>query len=140
MVLYLTVKMQLLSGLVKTTLPNYLAGLPIPDSFGGWFRLGFTDWLSLIPPTAAVGGLVYVSYLAFCPEARPKPSTKVNRSIRMAEAKVVDMIDIEDIAEKAAFCRCWKSKNWPYCDGSHGPHNKECQDNLGPVVVQRKKN
>lgn len=32
--------MQLLAGLVKTTLPNYLAGLPIPDSFGGWFRLG----------------------------------------------------------------------------------------------------
>lgn len=69
------------------------------------------DWLSLIPPTAAVGGLVYMSYLAFCPEARPKPSTKVNRSVRLAEAKVVDMIDIEDIAEKAAFCRCWKSKN-----------------------------
>lgn len=73
--------------------------------------ISVTDWLSLIPPTAAVGGLVYVSYLAFCPEARPKPSTKVNRTIRMAEAKVVDMIDIEDIAEKAAFCRCWKSKN-----------------------------
>lgn len=132
--------MQLLSGLVKTTLPNYLAGLPIPDSIGGWFRLGFTDWLSLVPPTAAVGGLVYMSYLAFCPEARPKPSTKVNHTIRMAEPKVVDMVDIEDIAEKAAFCRCWKSKNWPYCDGSHGAHNKECGDNLGPVVVQRKKN
>ena len=26
--------------LVKVTLPNYLAGLPIPDSIGGWFRLG----------------------------------------------------------------------------------------------------
>ncbi|XP_038114491.1 CDGSH iron-sulfur domain-containing protein 2 homolog [Culex quinquefasciatus] len=132
--------METLSGLVKTTLPNYLSGLPIPNSFGGWFRLGFKDWLSLVPPTAALSGLVYMSYLAFCPEARPKPSTKVNRTIRPAEAKVVDMIDIEDIGEKAAFCRCWKSKNWPYCDGSHGPHNKECQDNLGPVVVQRKKN
>lgn len=31
--------MQLLSNLVKVTLPNYLAGLPIPDSLGGWFRL-----------------------------------------------------------------------------------------------------
>ncbi|XP_035794960.1 CDGSH iron-sulfur domain-containing protein 2 homolog [Anopheles albimanus] len=132
--------MQLLSGLVKTTLPNYLSGLPIPDSFGGWFRLGFKDWLSLVPPTAAVAGVVYMSYLAFCPEARPKPSGKANNKIRLTEAKVVDMIDIEDIAEKAAFCRCWKSANWPYCDGSHGAHNKECGDNLGPVVVQRKKN
>ncbi|XP_055639459.1 CDGSH iron-sulfur domain-containing protein 2 homolog [Toxorhynchites rutilus septentrionalis] len=132
--------METLSGLVKTTLPNYLAGLPIPNTFGGWFRLGFKDWFSLIPPTAVVGGLVYMSYLAFCPEARPKPVKKFNRKIRMSEAKVVDMIDIEDIAEKAAFCRCWKSNNWPYCDGSHGSHNKECEDNLGPVVLQRKKN
>lgn len=26
---------------------------------------------------------------------------------------------------------------WPYCDGSHGAHNKECGDNLGPVVLKR---
>ncbi|EDS36231.1 zinc finger CDGSH domain-containing protein 1 [Culex quinquefasciatus] len=123
--------METLSGLVKTTLPNYLSGLPIPNTFG----------LAVARPTdRRPRRLVYMSYLAFCPEARPKPSIKVNRTIRPAEAKVVDMIDIEDIGEKAAFCRCWKSKNWPYCDGSHGPHNKECQDNLGPVVVQRKKN
>lgn len=32
--------MYILSSLVKETIPNYLAGLPIPDSFGGWFRLG----------------------------------------------------------------------------------------------------
>ncbi|XP_053696639.1 CDGSH iron-sulfur domain-containing protein 2 homolog [Sabethes cyaneus] len=132
--------MDAMSGLVRKTLPNYLSGLPIPNTFGGWFRLGFKDWLSLIPPTAVVGGLVYMSYLAFCPEARPKPSTKVNKKIRLSEGKVVDMVDIEDIAEKAAYCRCWKSNNWPYCDGSHGAHNKECQDNLGPVVISRKKN
>lgn len=28
------------SHLVKETVPNYLAGLPIPDSIGGWFKLG----------------------------------------------------------------------------------------------------
>lgn len=32
--------METVSGLVKTSLPNYLAGLPIPNSIGGWFRLG----------------------------------------------------------------------------------------------------
>lgn len=25
---------------------------------------------------------------------------------------------------------------WPYCDGSHANHNKECGDNLGPVVLK----
>lgn len=32
--------METISGLVKVSLPNYIAGLPIPNSFGGWFRLG----------------------------------------------------------------------------------------------------
>lgn len=32
--------MYILSHLIKESLPNYLAGLPIPESVGGWFRLG----------------------------------------------------------------------------------------------------
>ncbi|KAJ3616055.1 hypothetical protein MTP99_005549 [Tenebrio molitor] len=130
--------MQPVAHLVKVSLPNYLSNLPIPDSIGGWFRLGFRDWLALIPPTAAVAGLTYISYRAFCPHGRPQPSGRVNTKILMDNPKVVDMIDIEDISEKAALCRCWKTKNWPYCDGSHGAHNKETGDNVGPVVVKRK--
>jgi CDGSH iron-sulfur domain-containing protein 2 len=61
-----------------------------------------------VPPTAAVAGVVYMSYLAFCPEARPK--FMVNLKIGKDKEKVVDMVDIEDIGEKAAYCRCWKSK------------------------------
>lgn len=82
------------------------------------FLFSVKDWVSLIPPTAAVAGVVYVSYLAFCPVAscpgRARPVKRFNQKVRMGEQKVVDMIDVEDIAEKAAFCRCWKSKNWPY--------------------------
>lgn len=64
-------------------------------------------------------GVVYVTYLAFCPIAQcpgraRKVSKRVNNKVRLGEQKVVDMIDVEDIAEKAAFCRCWKTKNWPY--------------------------
>ena len=32
--------MQCVHSLVKTTIPNYLSGLPIPNSIGGWFKLG----------------------------------------------------------------------------------------------------
>lgn len=32
--------MESVSHLVKVSVPNYLAGLPIPNSIGGWFRLG----------------------------------------------------------------------------------------------------
>uniref|UniRef100_A0A1A9VVV1 CDGSH iron-sulfur domain-containing protein 2 homologue n=1 Tax=Glossina austeni TaxID=7395 RepID=A0A1A9VVV1_GLOAU len=129
-----------MAGLIKTTLPNYLSGLPIPDTFTGWFKLSFTDWLSLVPPAAVAAGLGYTFYLAYCPEARKgcTASGRCNQSVRKSEAKVVDTIDVEDIAEKAAFCRCWKSKNWPYCDGSHGEHNKKTGDNVGPVVIKRR--
>ncbi|KAF5298289.1 hypothetical protein FQR65_LT09800 [Abscondita terminalis] len=125
-----------LSQLVKVTVPNYLSGLPIPDTFGGWFRLGFKDWLSLIPPAAAVGGLSYITYRAFCPHGRPKPDAAINPCILKDNPKVVDSFDIEDISERVCFCRCWRSKNWPYCDGSHGKHNKETGDNVGPVVIK----
>lgn len=66
----------------------------------------------MVPPTAAVAGLGYMSYLAFCPEARKSVKVvRVNKSIRLEDAKVADFIDIEDISDKAAFCRCWNSKN-----------------------------
>ncbi|XP_017782601.1 PREDICTED: CDGSH iron-sulfur domain-containing protein 2 homolog [Nicrophorus vespilloides] len=130
--------MHALSSLVKSTIPNYLSGLPIPDSIGGWFKLGVRDWAALVPPTAVLAGFTYLTYRAFCPHGRPVPCKSINQNILKTNPKVVDTIDVEDIADKAVFCRCWKSKNWPYCDGAHGAHNKETGDNVGPVVIKRK--
>lgn len=33
---------------------------------------------------------------------------------------------------------CWFHFSTVFSDGSHGQHNKDCSDNLGPVVVSRK--
>ncbi|XP_043284725.1 CDGSH iron-sulfur domain-containing protein 2 homolog [Venturia canescens] len=130
--------MEPISHLVKVSIPNYLSGLPIPNSIGGWFRLGVKDWLSLIPPSALLAGVGYMSYLSFCPHGRPPPKNIVNPKIKKESAKVVDTIDVEDITEKAVFCRCWRSDNWPYCDGNHGDHNKSTCDNVGPLVITKK--
>ena len=67
------------------------------------------------------------------------------------------MADIEDSGKKV-YCRCWKSKTFPLCDGSHvavrpafalrlhprrsraaalAQHNKETGDNLGPLIVTK---
>ncbi|XP_050296348.1 CDGSH iron-sulfur domain-containing protein 2 homolog [Anthonomus grandis grandis] len=131
--------MQPIAHLVKVTVPDYLANLPIPDSIGGWFKLGFKDWLALVPPTALAAGVGYTLYRAYCPKSQCKRSGRVNNVVQLSNPKVVDSIDVEDISEKAAFCRCWKSKNWPYCDGTHATHNKETGDNLGPVIVKKNK-
>ncbi|CAG9863647.1 unnamed protein product [Phyllotreta striolata] len=136
--------MQLVAQLVKESIPNYLSSLPIPDTIGGWFRLGIKDWAALIPPTALLAGVGYMSYMSFCPKAwegccRSKKSGAINPQILKSSDKVVDSIDIEDISEKAVFCRCWRSKNWPYCDGSHNAHNKSEGDNVGPLIVTKKK-
>jgi CDGSH-type Zn-finger protein len=37
--------------------------------------------------------------------------------------------------KRVAFCRCWQSSKFPYCDGAHRKVNAEADDNVGPVVV-----
>jgi CDGSH-type Zn-finger protein len=77
--------------------------------------------------------------------AAPVKPVRVNTKVKMAEAKVVDFVDcgeIEDMAQfkdgKLVMCRCWKSKTFPFCDGSHVKHNKETGDNLGPLIIKGK--
>ncbi|KAF8363092.1 cisd-1 [Pristionchus pacificus] len=86
--------------------------------------------IALVGVGAAIGYLV-------CKKASCC-SSRVNNKIKLGEPKVADVVDLEDIGEKKAFCRCWKSEKWPYCDGSHGKHNKETGDNVGPVVIKKK--
>lgn len=39
------------------------------------------------------------------------------------------------VGKRVAFCRCWQSARFPYCDGAHKQINAETGDVLGPVVV-----
>lgn len=53
----------------------------------------------------------------------------------------VDVVDFDEViakvkaGQKVALCRCYKSKKFPYCDGSHVAHNEETGDNIAPAVV-----
>ena len=99
-----------------------------------------------------MGGLSYLSLqgLAHSPVVGPVLKEKLaflnlpgmkeprlNTRIKMESSKVVDTCDIEDLGDKAVFCRCWKSKKFPYCDGSHARHNNETGDNVGPLIVKK---
>jgi hypothetical protein len=68
---------------------------------------------------------------------------QINKTIKKDCDKCVDKVEIEDInvdlAKGKFMCRCWKSKNWPYCDGAHAEHNKLTGDNVGPLAIVAKK-
>eukprot|EP00667_Euglena_gracilis_P029108 EG_transcript_38082 len=64
---------------------------------------------------------------------------RINTTVKRTDAAIVDEIPADGIHGKLALCRCWLSKAWPKCDGSHVQHNKETGDNVGPVVVRAPK-
>ncbi len=37
--------------------------------------------------------------------------------------------------ERKAYCRCWQSKKFPLCDGSHRAFNAEHDCALGPIII-----
>merc|ERR1711953_604570 len=77
--------METVSNVVQGTLPNYLKDLPIPKSVLGWFSLGISDWMRILPfgiwNLAAVGGLSYVTLQALsnAPGIGPAIKDKVNK-------------------------------------------------------------
>ncbi|KAL7877732.1 hypothetical protein SRHO_G00043750 [Serrasalmus rhombeus] len=90
--------------------------------------------LSVTAGAAAVGVLVYKTFFSKDKCAKPK----VNLDFQKDNPKVVHAFDIEDLGDKAVYCRCWRSKKFPYCDGAHTKHNQETGDNVGPLIIKRK--
>lgn len=83
---------------------------------------------------AALGGFLVSHYL----NRRSCKKGLVNTSISKDSPKVVHSFDMEDIGTKAVYCRCWKSKKFPFCDGAHAKHNEETGDNVGPLIIKKK--
>ncbi|XP_028822708.1 CDGSH iron-sulfur domain-containing protein 1-like isoform X2 [Denticeps clupeoides] len=100
---------------------------PLPKAaLSSGFRLG---------RVAAVVG-TYLASRYLCGRSRPK--SQVNPTINKDSPKVVHSFDMEDIGSKAVYCRCWRSKKFPYCDGAHTKHNEETGDNVGPLIIKKR--
>ncbi|KAL8148186.1 CDGSH iron-sulfur domain-containing protein NEET [Apium graveolens] len=62
----------------------------------------------------------------------------INPEIRKSEEKVVDSVDLTQLSKPITpYCRCWRSKTFPLCDGSHVKHNKATGDNVGPLLLKK---
>ncbi|KAF7813294.1 CDGSH iron-sulfur domain-containing protein NEET [Senna tora] len=62
----------------------------------------------------------------------------INPDIRKSEEKVVDSVVVTELSKPTtAYCRCWRSKTFPLCDGGHVQHNKATGDNVGPLLLKK---
>ncbi|KAM7000037.1 CDGSH iron-sulfur domain-containing protein 1 [Tautogolabrus adspersus] len=111
-----------------------LPAMPALPSSG--FRFSKEHLVVAVPVAviAALGGFLVNHYLS----GRSCKKGLVNSSVSKDSPKVVHSFDMEDIGTKAVYCRCWKSKKFPYCDGAHAKHNEETGDNVGPLIIKKR--
>ncbi|KAL0594493.1 CDGSH iron-sulfur domain-containing protein 2 [Plecturocebus cupreus] len=150
--------------IVKVQLPAYLKRLPVPESITGeevknvfigqvwWLTpiitalweveaggLQVSEWLRLLPFLGVLALLGYLAVRPFLPKKKQQKDSLINLKIQKENPKVVNEINIEDLClTKAAYCRCWRSKTFPACDGSHNKHNELTGDNVGPLILKKK--
>ncbi|KAL1459452.1 hypothetical protein WDU94_011434 [Cyamophila willieti] len=91
----------------------------------------FADLVKYVPHVAVLGAISYGIYKVVSPKGQ------INPNIQKSNSKVVSVVNIEEIADTLALCRCWRSKTFPKCDGSHAQHNQCTGDNVGPVLIKR---
>jgi len=125
-----------LATIVRDTIPNYLRSVPIPYTFGDMGDMSLMEWAHFATFAGVSGFTGYALYQKCM--AKPVGAGRCNTLVQLSDAKVVHAYDIEDMADKEVYCRCWKSKKFPYCDGAHAKHNKETGDNVGPLIIKKK--
>ncbi|XP_065843303.1 CDGSH iron-sulfur domain-containing protein 2 homolog B-like [Oscarella lobularis] len=146
--------MESVRNLFHVSLPNYLKSIPIPKDFGGFSELSFNELLRLFAFVVFIALIIFALIRLFfggggggngndvtakTRSSDDKQAGWINASIDKDKNKVATSKDIEELGEKAVFCRCWKSKKFPYCDGSHNKHNQSTGDNVGPLIVKNEK-
>uniref|UniRef100_A0A8C5S356 Iron-binding zinc finger CDGSH type domain-containing protein n=1 Tax=Laticauda laticaudata TaxID=8630 RepID=A0A8C5S356_LATLA len=98
-----------------------------------------SEWLRLLPFLGVLALLGYLAIRPFLTKKKQQKDSLINLKIQKENPKVVNEINIEDLCHtKAVYCRCWRSKTFPVCDGSHNKHNESTGDNVGPLILRKK--
>nr|XP_058911206.1 CDGSH iron-sulfur domain-containing protein 1 isoform X2 [Kogia breviceps] len=97
----------------------------------------WAEWIAAVTIAAGAAAVGYLAYKRFYVKDH-RNKCMVNPHIQKDNPKVVHAFDMEDLGDKAVYCRCWRSKKFPLCDGSHTKHNEETGDNVGPLIIKKK--
>eukprot|EP00658_Telonema_sp_P-2_P012249 TRINITY_DN1466_c0_g1_i14.p1 TRINITY_DN1466_c0_g1~~TRINITY_DN1466_c0_g1_i14.p1 ORF type:complete len:120 (+),score=36.84 TRINITY_DN1466_c0_g1_i14:112-471(+) len=108
----------------------------IRDRYQRRVRDTLTNNMDFVDPVSIAVGIGVGLLLSMLISSSGK--SHVNPGIDKAAPKVATMVKAQEIeGEKAVYCRCWRSKTFPLCDGSHNAYNKETGDNVGPLIVSK---
>ncbi|KAL6049326.1 hypothetical protein STEG23_029235 [Scotinomys teguina] len=67
------------------------------------------EWIAAVTLAAGTAALGYLAYKKFyVKDTRTK--AMVNLQVQKDNPKVVHAFDMEDLGDKAVYCRCWRSK------------------------------
>ncbi|XP_006147118.1 CDGSH iron-sulfur domain-containing protein 1 isoform X3 [Tupaia chinensis] len=97
----------------------------------------WVEWIAAVTIAAGTAAIGYLAYRRFYVKDH-RSKSMVNLHIQKDNPKVVHAFDMEDLGDKAVYCRCWRSKKFPFCDGAHTKHNEETGDNVGPLIIKKK--
>ncbi|XP_037352063.1 CDGSH iron-sulfur domain-containing protein 1 isoform X2 [Talpa occidentalis] len=97
----------------------------------------WVEWIAAVTIAAGTAAIGYLAYKRFYSKDH-RNKAMVNLHIQKDNPKIVHAFDMEDLGDKAVYCRCWRSKKFPFCDGAHTKHNEETGDNVGPLIIKKK--
>ncbi|XP_032322228.1 CDGSH iron-sulfur domain-containing protein 1-like [Camelus ferus] len=95
------------------------------------------EWIAVVTTAAGAAAIGYLAYeRVYVKDHRSK--SMVNPHIQKDNPKLVHAFDMEDLADKTVCRHCWRSQEFPFCDGAHTKHSEETGDNVGPLVIKKK--
>lgn len=73
------------------------------------FSFVLVEWIAAVSLAAGAAAVGYLAYKKFLSKDKCCKAM-VNPSIQKDNPKVVHAFDVEDLGDKAVYCRCWRSK------------------------------
>uniref|UniRef100_A0A8C9HA17 Iron-binding zinc finger CDGSH type domain-containing protein n=1 Tax=Piliocolobus tephrosceles TaxID=591936 RepID=A0A8C9HA17_9PRIM len=95
------------------------------------------EWITAVTIAAGTAAICYLAYKRFYVQDH-RNKAMINLHIQKDNPKIVHAFDMEDLGHKTVYCRCWRSKKFPFCDGSHTKHKEETGVNVRPLIIKKK--